>query len=244
MNKFAHPFGKEPEETFLDASSDCLYADRVDAGQVLASRLSKYANNADVVVFGLPRGGVIVANEVARALAVPLDVFIVRKIGTPGHRELAMGAIASGGIYVLNKKLIEYLNVPNPLVQEVLAEEFIELERREKLYWGEQNHKTDLNGITAILVDDGMATGSTMLAALRAARTRAPKRLIVAVPVAARSTYQELAEEADEIICVETPEPFQSVGQWYEDFSQTGDEEVTTCLRLSMKRTLDPSRLA
>jgi putative phosphoribosyl transferase len=240
MNKFTYLFGKQLEDTSSDATSDCIYADRVDAGRVLASKLTKYANRSDVVVFGLPRGGVIVANEVAQALGAPLDVFIVRKIGTPGHRELAMGAIASGGIYVLNKKLIEYLNVPQPLVQEVLAEEFTELERREKLYWGKQDHKTELNGITAILVDDGMATGSSMLAALRAARSRAPKRLIVAVPVAAGSTCRELSEEADEIICAAAPDPFQSVGQWYEDFSQTSDDEVTDCLRLALQRTTWP----
>jgi putative phosphoribosyl transferase len=237
MNKLTHLFGKQPEETSFEESSQSLYANRVDAGQVLASRLTKYANRSDVIVFGLPRGGVIVASEVAQALAAPLDVFIVRKIGTPGHRELAMGAIASGGIYILNTKLIEYLNVPDFLVQEVLSEEFIELERREKLYWGEQNHKTELNGITAILVDDGMATGSSMLAALRAARSRAPKRLIVAVPLAAPSTCRELSSEADDIVCASTPDPFYSVGQWYEDFSQTTDEEVTNCLQEAAKRS-------
>ncbi len=207
-----------------------IFRDRRDGGRALADKLARFANRSDVMIFGLPRGGVIVADEVAKELKAPLDVFVVRKLGTPGHRELAMGAIASGGVCVINKKLVDALHVPAYAVDQVMQQEFEELERRESLYRGEAAPMIQMQGMTAIVVDDGVATGSTMLAALRAARACAPKWLIAAAPVASQSTCLELSHEADEIICAATPEPFHSVGQWYENFDQTTDEEVRACL--------------
>ncbi len=205
------------------------FQDRADAGRRLAEKLMAYAGRPDVLVLALPRGGVPVAYEVALALHAPLDVFLVRKLGVPGQAELAMGAIATGGVRVLNEEVIEALGIPEDVIEEVTAEEQQELARRERLYRGD-NPPPDLRGRTVILIDDGLATGSTMRAAVAAARNQQPARVVVAVPVAARSTYEELQAEVDEIVCVFTPEPFHAVGLWYETFSQTTDEEIQELL--------------
>lgn len=201
------------------------FQDRVEAGQVLASELHAYANQPDVLVLALPRGGVPVAWEVARALNAPLDVFLVRKLGVPGHEELAMGAIASGGVRVLNRAVVEGLNIPDHVIAAVAAEEQRELERRKHSYRGSRPDP-EVRGRTVVLVDDGLATGATMRAAAAALRAQQPGRLVVAVPVAARETCEEFRDEVDQIVCAITPEPFHAVGVWYEDFSQTTDEEV------------------
>jgi putative phosphoribosyl transferase len=208
------------------------FMDRRDAGRVLASRLGSYAGRDDVVVLALPRGGVPVAYEVAAALGAPLDVFLVRKLGTPGHRELAMGAIASGGVRVLNDDVVRWYGIPDSAIEQVAREESTELERRERAY----RHGTsalDLAGRVVILVDDGLATGSTMRAAAQAVRMHHPSRVVVAVPVGARQTCSEIAAVADEVTCTRMPEPFSAVGQWYLDFSQTEDEEVRDLLQKS-----------
>jgi predicted phosphoribosyltransferase len=205
------------------------FHDRIDAGRRLAERLDRFARQPDVVVLGLPRGGIPVANEVAARLGAPLDVFLVRKLGVPGHAELAMGAIAEGGVEVLSRDLIHELGIPDALVERVAVRERLELERRDALYRGNRG-AVPVRDRTVILVDDGLATGSTMQAAILALRQRAPKRIIVAVPVGARETCQTLAQSADEVICVATPEPFNAVGLWYDDFSQTSDEEVRRLL--------------
>lgn len=205
------------------------FHDRIDAGRQLADRLDQFAKQPDVVVLGLPRGGMPVANEVAARLGAPLDVFLVRKLGVPGHPELAMGAIAEGGIEVLSRDLIRELGVPDALVERVAVRERLELERRDTLYRGNR-HAVPVRNRTVILVDDGLATGSTMQAAILSLRQRGPKRIVVAVPVGAKETCQSLARTADEIVCVATPEPFNAVGLWYEDFSQTSDEEVRRLL--------------
>jgi putative phosphoribosyl transferase len=201
------------------------FRDRSEAGRVLATKLTKYTDRQDVLVLALPRGGIVVAFEVAKALHAPLDVFLVRKLGVPGHEELAMGAIATGGIRVLNEEVVHFLRIPENLIDAVTAKEQQELERREHLY-RDDRPAPDVNGRTVILVDDGLATGSTMRAAIEALRRLQPARIVVAVPVAAPSTCKELGTEVDEIICAETPEPFYGVGFWYEDFSQTTDKEV------------------
>ncbi len=204
---------------------ETVYRDRRDAGKRLAELLSAYAQRPDVLVLALPRGGVPVAYEVARALNAPLDVFLVRKLGVPGHEEAAMGAIASGGIRVLNDEVIRALRIPEQVVEQVAAREQRELERRERLY-RDDRLPPDVKGRTVILIDDGLATGATMRAALRALRHQRPARLIVAVPVGARSACLELLGEADEVICARTPEPFFGVGWWYQNFEQTSDQEV------------------
>ena len=205
------------------------YADRREAGAVLAGHLREFAGR-DVVVLGLPRGGIPVACEVAMALRAPLDVFVVRKLGLPGHPELAMGAIASGGVRVLNDELIRQLRVPYAAIDAVARTEQIELERRERAYRGARP-PIPIEGRVVILVDDGLATGSTMKAAVQAVKQRNPARVVVAVPVGARETCEELSRAADEVICARTPEPFSAVGQWYLDFDQTTDEEVGDLLR-------------
>lgn len=205
------------------------YDDRRHAGAELAVRLAHYKGRQDVVVLALPRGGVPVAYEVARALEAPMDVFLVRKLGVPGHRELAMGAIASGGVRVLNDEVIQWLRIPESAIDDVAREEQAELERREKAY-RKGRTPIDLRGRLVILIDDGLATGATMKAAVRAARAHAPARVIVAVPVGAPDTCREFAHVADEIICARAPEQFSAVGQWYRDFSQTSDEEVRLLL--------------
>jgi predicted phosphoribosyltransferase len=202
-----------------------VFRDRRDAGVQLAAQLMRYAGDSSVIVLGLPRGGVPVAYEVARALRAPLDIFVVRKLGVPGHRELAMGAIASGDVRVLNQEVVKALRIPEAMIDAVAAQEQKELERQQLAYRGDIPF-ADLAGRTVIVVDDGLATGSTMLAAVRALRQMHPARIIVAAPVAAAETCRLLAKEADEVVCVSTPESFHAVSMWYEEFSQTTDEEV------------------
>jgi predicted phosphoribosyltransferase len=207
-----------------------LFRDRADAGRVLAGNLQAYADRPDVLVLALPRGGVPVAFEVARALHAPLDLFLVRKLGLPGHEELAMGALASGGVRVLNDEVVRLLRVPPEVIDLVAAEERQELARREQAYRGDRP-PLDVRDKTVILVDDGLATGSTMRAAVAALRRLGPRQIVVAVPVAAAETCAELREEVDDMVCVRTPEPFRAVGLWYQDFSQTSDEEVRELLQ-------------
>ncbi len=196
---------------------------------MLAQELRVYANRDDVIVLALPRGGVPVAFDVAHALRAPLDVFVVRKLGVPGHEELAMGAIASGRVLVVEPSVVEDLAIPMEVVLDVAAREEEERLRREREYRGDRP-APDVRGRTVILVDDGLATGSTMRAAVAALRKLQPAKIVVAVPVAVRSTCEELAEEVDEVVCARTPEPFYAVGEWYADFSQTTDEEVRDLL--------------
>jgi predicted phosphoribosyltransferase len=202
-----------------------LYEDRRDGGRVLASWLQKYANRTDVAVLALPRGGVPVAYEVAQALEAPLDVFVVRKLGTPGQEELALGAIASGGVRVLNQDVVSGLGIGSEEIERVAAREAEELARRERLYRG-QRPPLQVQGLTVILIDDGLATGSTMRAAVAALRRLGPARIVVAVPVAAPSTCEDLRAEVDELVCAATPGDFFAVGQWYRHFTQVSDEEV------------------
>ncbi|GCE49367.1 putative phosphoribosyltransferase [Thermosporothrix hazakensis] len=216
------------------------YKDRQEAGQTLATHLMQYANRRDVLVLALPRGGVPVAYEVARALHAPLDVFLVRKLGAPGHEELAMGAIASGGIRVLNAGVIGTLGIPENTIEQATEREQRELERRTQEY-RDNRPMPVLRGKTVILIDDGLATGATMRAAVRAVRQKQPQRVVVAVPVAAPSTCAELAEEVDEMVCVRRPEPFFGVGLWYENFAQTSDDEVRALLTRATKEIPVPS---
>jgi predicted phosphoribosyltransferase len=206
-----------------------LFRDRTEAGRLLAARLEQYAGKPDVMVLALPRGGVPVAYEVARALPAPMDVFIVRKLGVPGQEELAMGAVATGGVRVLNDQVVKGLGIPEYMIDAVVKWETEELKRRERLYRGDRP-PPDVRGKTVILVDDGLATGSTMLAAARALRQQGPARIVVAVPVAAPDTCELLKADVDEVVCAVTPEPFYAVGLWYRDFSQTTDEEVRELL--------------
>jgi putative phosphoribosyl transferase len=208
------------------------FRDRLDAGRALAGCLGKYAGDPSVIVFGLPRGGVPVAYEVARSLSAPLDVFLVRKLGVPGHEELAMGAIASGGVRVLNRSVIDHLAIPPEEVEAVAGQEGQVLADREREYRGHRP-AAEVSGRTVLLVDDGLATGASMRAAVAAVRNQGPARIVVAVPVAARETCAALEAEADEVVCVVTPEPFYAVGLWYDDFSQTTDEEVRMLLTRS-----------
>jgi len=207
-----------------------LFQDRFDAGRVLAFKLCAFANRSDTVVLALPRGGVPVGFEVAIALNAPLDVFVVRKLGVPGYEELAMGAIASGGIRVLNEDVVQTLGIPDDVIDRVAAEEERELERRERDY-RDGRPPIDVRGRTVILVDDGLATGSSMRVAVLALKRKRPAKVVVAVPLAAPATCAEFESEVDQIICAATPEPFRSVGQWYGDFSQTSDAEVRDLLR-------------
>jgi putative phosphoribosyl transferase len=206
------------------------FADRRAAGSELAQRLKSSTRRNDAVVLALPRGGVPVAYEVARELNAPLDVFVVRKLGLPGHRELAMGAIASGGVRILNDDVVRWYGVPREAIEAVAREEQYELERRERLY-REDLPPLDLRGRTVLLIDDGLATGSTMKAAVQAVRAHQPSRVVVAVPVGAPETCQELSQIADEVVCARTPPQFSAVGLWYRDFSETSDDEVRTLLR-------------
>lgn len=212
------------------------FRDREEAGRVLAKALGHYARRPDVVLLALPRGGVPVAFQVAEALDAPLDVFVVRKLGVPGHEELAMGAIATGGTRVLNDSVVNDLRIPQAAIEEVAAKERRELERREKRYRGD-HPPLDLNGRTVILIDDGLATGSTMRAAVAAVRRKSPARIVIGVPVAARETCNDLSAEVDEIVCARTPEAFYAVGLWYEVFDQTADEEVHDLLEKARSRT-------
>jgi predicted phosphoribosyltransferase len=208
------------------------FLDRYDAGRRLAGALSHYANQPDVLVLGLPRGGVPVAYEVARALHAPLDVFLVRKLGFPGHPELAMGAIATGGVRILDRQLIQMYGVPADAIELVTTQERQELARRERLY-RDDRPPPDVRGRTAILIDDGLATGSTMRAAVEALREEGARRIVVAVPVAPIDTCEAMKDEVDEIVCAVTPEPFRAVGIWYADFGETTDEEVRELLALA-----------
>jgi len=205
------------------------FRDRVHAGQLLAGALTKYANRDDVIVLGLPRGGMPVAFEVAAALKAPLDVFVVRKLGVPAYRELAMGAIASGGVSVRNEEVLAELGITQRTFNAVAAEEQKELARRELAYRGHDS-PPEIRGKIVILVDDGIATGSTIRAGIRALRLQQPASIIVAVPTAAAACCAALEREADELIALITPEDFRAVGEWYEDFSQTTDQEVTHLL--------------
>ena len=208
------------------------FQNRSDAGRQLASRLAHYAGRTDVVVLALPRGGVPVGYEVAAALGAPLDVFLVRKLGVPGHRELAMGAIASGGVRVINERVVRPLGISEAVLADVEAEERRELDRREHEYRAGRP-ALDVRGQTVLLVDDGLATGATMRAAITALRQLDPARVVVAVPVGAADVCAELAREADETICTHEPEPFYGVGMWFADFSQTTDDEVRELLTRS-----------
>jgi predicted phosphoribosyltransferase len=213
-----------------------LFLDRYDAGRKLAAALSRYADQPDLLILALPRGGVPVAYEVARALHAPLDVFLVRKLGFPGHPELAMGAIATGGVRIIDQQLIRMYGVPPEVIERVTAAEQRELERRERLY-RDDRPPPGVKGRTVILVDDGLATGSTMRAAVEALRQEGASKIVVAVPVAPPETCEALSAEVDDIICAATPEPFRAVGVWYADFSETGDEEVREILARPETRT-------
>jgi len=216
-----------------------IFRNRIEAGQLLAGKLMHYANQPNVIVLGLPRGGVPVAFEVAKALRAPLDVFVVRKLGTPGNREVAMGAIATGGVRVLNEEVVVGLGIPIEVIDAVTAEEKQELKRRELAYRGSYS-ELEVRGKTVILIDDGIATGSTVRAAVRALNAQHPARFIVAVPTAAESTYRELRPEVDELVALMTPEPFYGVGASYEDFSQMSDAEVTDLLERARSCTASP----
>jgi putative phosphoribosyl transferase len=211
------------------------FANREEAGGALAERLGGYVNRPDVVVLALPRGGVPVGFAIAERLHVPLDVIIVRKLGVPGHEELAMGAVASGGLRVLNRDIVEAAGVEPGAIEAVARAELRELARREALY-RHGRAPSRLSGRVVVLVDDGLATGSTMRVAIQAARGEKPQRIVVAVPVAARETCTDLSREVDEVICLHTPDPFYAVGLWYADFSQTSDEQVVELLSRAAER--------
>jgi len=205
------------------------FEDRFEAGRFVAEQLKHHAGDPNLLVLALPRGGVPVAYEVAKELKAPLDIFLVRKLGVPGYEELAMGAIASGGVRVINEDVVRQLNIPDEVIDAVAANEQRELERRERAYRGNRP-PPNVKGLVAILIDDGLATGSTMRAAAAALRKQGPERIVVAVPVSSPETCDEFRSEVDEIVCAATPEPFRGVGLWYEDFSQTTDEEVRELL--------------
>ncbi len=213
-----------------------FFKNRPEAGDQLAQRLIRYQRDSKAVVLALPRGGVPVGYEVAMELGLPLDVFVVRKLGFPGHQELAMGAVASGGVRVLTKEIVDLYGVSASTLESITEAETVELVRRELAYRRGEPPR-EVAGQTVILVDDGLATGSTMLAAIRALRKRRPARLIAAVPVAALAAVELLSSEADEVVSVETPKPFYSVGQWYEDFTQTTDADVRFYLKQARRRT-------
>jgi putative phosphoribosyl transferase len=212
---------------------DFIFQNRAEAGRFLADQLEAYAGRTDVVVLGLPRGGIPVAFAVAGRLQTPLHAFLVRKLGVPGHEELAMGAIANGGVCFLNTPLIETLGIARRTIDEVVARERRELERLERAC--RAGRLPELRDRVVILIDDGLATGASMRAAVIAARQHHPARIIVAAPVAARETCREFGRTVDEVVCVQTPERFEGVGQWYEDFSQTTDEEVRELLEQGAK---------
>lgn len=212
------------------------FQDRYEAGRRLAEALGNYAGRSDVLVVALPRGGVPVGYEVARALGAPLDVMQVRKLGVPGHEELAMGAIASGGVRIVSEDVVEALRIPERVIATVAAAETQELERRERIY-REGRLFPELRGRTVILVDDGLATGSTMRAAAAALRSMGAARLVAAVPVAPKESCAALRETVDDVVCATMPDRFMAVGEWYEDFSQTSDEEVSELLRRGGRET-------
>lgn len=213
---------------------ETIFRDRGDAGRFLADKLTGYADRRDVIVLGLPRGGIPVAYEVAQRLHAPLDVFTVRKLGVPGHEELAMGAIASGGVRVLNNDVLSYIRIPDEEIDRVASDELRELERRERLYRG-AHPPLEVRDRIIIVVDDGLATGSTMRAAVKALRQKGPKQIVVAAPVGARETCDSFKDEVDVVcVCALTPEPFQAVGLWYANFEQTTDDEVRNLLTCGM----------
>lgn len=212
------------------------FRNRIEAGQLLAAQLKKYSNRSDVLVLGLPRGGVPVAYEVAKALNAPLDICLVRKLGVPGHKELAMGAIGSDGVRVLNYDVVSWLGISSKMIDEVAARELRELQRRDRAYRGDRPLPTVKNS-TVILVDDGLATGATMRAAITVLKQEQPQSIIVAIPVAPRAACDELKAEVDKVVCLATPEPFYAIGLWYEDFSQTTDEEVRHLLESTSNYT-------
>lgn len=212
-----------------------LFHNRAEAGKVLAQKLSAYANRDDLLILGLARGGVPVAFEVAEALGAPLDVFVVRKLGVPGQRELAAGAIASGGVRVINDDVIAAAGISDAEIAEVAARETAELKRREQLY-RHGRPAADVRGKTAILIDDGLATGASMRAAATALRAQRPARIVVAVPVASAQTCEDFQAEVDEVVCAVTPEPFVAVGLWYEQFEQTSDQQVRELLDRAASR--------
>lgn len=215
------------------------FQDRRDAGRQLAAALSRYAERTDVTVLALPRGGVPVAYEVALALHAPLDVFLVRKLGVPGHEELAMGAIATGGVEVLNDEVVASFGISRETIDEVVRRELMELARRERAYRGDKPPPA-IHGRTVLLVDDGLATGTSMRAAADALRRHGPETVVVAVPVGPTSTCRDLADEVGELVCVMRPEPFDAVGRWYVDFAQTSDHEVRDLLQRAEQARLDP----
>jgi predicted phosphoribosyltransferase len=217
-------------------SGELRFADRRDGGRLLAQRLGRYAHRRDVVVLGLPRGGMPVAAEVASALGAPLDVFVVRKLGVPGHEELAMGAIASGGVRVLNDDVVDAVGIPEREIDAVAARELETLEAREHAYRGDRD-PVELRGRTAILVDDGLATGATMRAAISALKGRGAAAIVVAVPTAPRETCEALRGEVDDVVCATTPEPFTAVGLWYRDFAPVSDDQVSELLRGELGRS-------
>ena len=225
----AESHDERPETRDVLVAGRTRFRDRVEAGRVLAGLLSDYSGREDVVILALPRGGVPVAYELAKALDAPLDVFVVRKVGLPGHEELAMGAIASGGILVLDNRLVQALGISQEELERVINAERRELERREAAYRGGRE-PLELERKTVILVDDGLATGATMQAAAQAVRRLNPARIVVAVPVAAAETCDAFRGDVDDIVCAATPSPFLAVGLWYEDFSQTSDDEVRQLL--------------
>jgi len=227
MGQFTAPAG-EMEQSGREARGT-VFRDRHHAGQVLAEKLAPYKNREDVIVLALPRGGVPVAYEVAKSLGVPLDVFMVRKLGVPGHEELAMGAVANGDVQVLNDDVVKSLEIPEEIIEAAARRQQQELKRQQEAYRAGRAGP-NIEWKTVILVDDGLATGSSMRAAVAALRRQRPKRLVVAVPVGAAATCAELKHQVDEVVCVETPDDFLAVGMWYENFSPTTDEEVSGLL--------------
>lgn len=218
------------------------FENRAAAGRILAEKLEHYSDRFDVIVFALPRGGVPVGYEVAKHLKAPLEIFLVRKLGVPGHEEFAMGAIASGGLWFVNDDVVKQLGITRQQIKQIVEREERELERREQLY-GTEFSKAEVRRQTVILVDDGLATGSTMRAAVAALKQKHPDRIVVAIPVASASTCDALEKEVDEIVCVQKPEEFQAVGQWYKDFSQTSDDEVRELLHRTRNR-FEPAALS
>lgn len=208
------------------------FQNRTQAGQLLAIQLTQYTNSSNVLILALPRGGVPVAFEIAKKLHLPLDVCLVRKLGVPKRRELAMGAIGFGGVQVINQDIVDWLHIPEEIIEQVVAEEQIELERRDRLY-RENRPFPNLDNQTILLVDDGIATGSTLRAAIATIKQHHPKKIVVAVPVAPAEICQQLKSEVDEIICTQQPEPLHSISLWYVDFSQTTDDEVRHLLALA-----------
>jgi putative phosphoribosyl transferase len=218
-----------------------IFTNRTEAGRVLARLLTRYANRPDVIVLGVPRGGVPVAFEVAAALRAPLDIFVLRKLGVPGHEELAFGAIANRGVRILDSDVINGMGLTQLDIELVTAEEKQELQRRERTYRGARP-ELDMQGFVVILVDDGIATGSSIRAAIRAIRQMNPARIVIATPVAPASTCNRLRSEVDELVCAETPEYFYGVGQFYEDFSQVSDEDVRELLDRAAGRSGAPAQ--